>query len=194
MQFARYFANDAGVSASLVVCSNDGGEDTVSGNWSTYLAGSSYLGLREFPASRLVITALVIGPETVSLVQLRRLAIFRPMPLKPGDSPRYIRLTSPPLYSQFLCKNGGHPRREDVRFAGRSLHGIRSIRLAFQVYRWKAHTMLSSPKNSSVREIKFALSRKNIGTQQKIISTVRCLYLIIFRFLSAISPPSDSTA
>jgi len=64
----------------------------VPGNWSTYLAGSSYLRLREFPASRLVITAVVIGPETaVALVQLRRPAIFRPMPLKPGDSPRYIR-------------------------------------------------------------------------------------------------------
>lgn len=62
------------------------------GNWRTYLAGTSYLRLREFPASRLVITAVLIGPETaVALVQLRHPAIFRPMPLKPGDSPRYIR-------------------------------------------------------------------------------------------------------
>lgn len=60
----------------------------------------------------------------VALVQLRRPAIFRPMPLKLGDSPRYIRYLPRPLYPRLLRKNGGYPRnsprRSDVRFAGNS--------------------------------------------------------------------------
>lgn len=74
--------------------------------WNIYLAGSC---LREFSwASRLVITVVVIGPETaVALVQLRSPAIFRPVPLKSGrDFPRHIRH----LLRRLLRKNGDHPR------------------------------------------------------------------------------------
>lgn len=75
--------------------------------WNIYLAGSSYL--REFSwASRLVITVVVIGPETaVALVQLWSPAIFRPVPLKSGrDFPRHIRH----LLRRLLRKNGDHPQ------------------------------------------------------------------------------------
>lgn len=59
-------------------------------------------------SSRLVITVVVIGPETaVALVQLRSPAIFRPVPLKPGGFPAaHKALTAPRL----LRKKGDRPR------------------------------------------------------------------------------------
>lgn len=145
-----YLANDAGASASSAYVALTRRGDGAWRNWSTYLAGSSYLWLREFPASRLVITAVVIGPEmAVALVQLRRPAIFRPMPLKPGDSPRYIRYLPPLLYPRLLRKNSGYPRnsprRSDVRFAGNSPSRFMVFARSHQcqIYRWEADVMLA---------------------------------------------------
>ncbi|RLU24404.1 hypothetical protein DMN91_002493 [Ooceraea biroi] len=100
--------------------------------WSTYLAGSSYLGFRGFAASRLVITVVVIGPETaVALVQLPCPAIFRPVLLKPGDSLRHIRHLPRPraLCSCFSAKtvNVLGTLQAEVRFAI-AFHGICPIR------------------------------------------------------------------
>lgn len=151
--------------------------------------------------SRLVITAVVIGPETaVALVQLRRLAILRPMPLKPGDSPRYIRH----LHRRRYIPSFPQKRRPSSELAGR-MSGSQNARhrasryfldptnvkfiddgkhMRSSLHRWK--DLWIEKRNSFGR-------RKNWHTA-KTISIVRRLFLTIFRFLSAISPFSDSTA
>lgn len=111
--------------------------------------------------SRLVITAVVIGPETVALVQLRRLAILRPMPLKPGDSPRYIRHLHRRRYIPgFSAKTTAilGTRRADVRLAERSPSRFTAFPRSDQrqVYRWwEAHTTFSSD-----REMEFVWAKK----------------------------------
>lgn len=78
------------VSLAYVVCTNDGRKDGNTGR--IYLADSSYLQLREFPASS-PSRHNRGGYWTGNGGRARPItapAIFRPAPLKPGDSPRHI--------------------------------------------------------------------------------------------------------
>lgn len=127
-------------SANVAMLTTPKRERRPRGSWCVYIfAGSSYLWLREFPAGRLVITVVVIGPETGGRARpITASAIFRPVPLKPGDTPRHIRhlhrrplaiLCPVPRAIPPLRKNGDHPRNLPDGCPARrtlaiALHGI----------------------------------------------------------------------